>query len=114
MGTASCKRLQSPQVFLVKEIWEMLCLRACPPLQPDSRAVLSGGHTGLLLRSTLPCMPAARPRVRHMVKEDALSLSTVSLFCLEMKVSEYSLEQEKPAAFCGLLIHHRSFMIFRK
>lgn len=54
------------------------------------------------------------PRAGHMVKDDALSLSTVSLFCLEVKASECSLEQEKPDAFCFLRTHHRSFTIFRK
>lgn len=49
-----------------------------------------------------------------MVKEDGLSLSAVSLFCREVKVSSAAREQEKPGAFCLLLTHHRSFMIFRK
>ena len=56
----------------------------------------------------------AEPGGRHMVKEDGLSLSAVSLFCREVKVSECSREQEKPGAFCLRLRHHSSFMIFRK
>lgn len=69
--------------------------------------------------STLPALwshlLAGAPRLRrHMVKEDGLSLSGVSLFCREVKVSECSREQEKPGAFCFRRTHHRSFMIFRK
>lgn len=53
-------------------------------------------------------------RAAHMVKDDAFSLSAVSLFCLETKLSECSLEQEKPRDFRRRRTHHRSFTIFRK
>lgn len=50
----------------------------------------------------------------YMVKDDALSLSVISLVCLEVKLSEYTRAQRKPGNLFILPAHHTSFMIFRK